>query len=217
MQTRVLLLFVSLVAAAGVVARADRQEQIPLRKSFADFPPTLGEWRATLQPPLDDKIVDVLGVDDYLTRAYYKPNGEGVGLYIGYWQSQRQGDTIHSPQNCLPGAGWLPVVQGRLTLADQTSDDRRHPTVNRYVIQKGLDRQLVLYWYQSHGRIVASEYWGKIFMVTDAVRLNRTDGAVVRVITPILGDLPEAETSAEARGVSFVRQLLPQLDQFLPL
>jgi EpsI family protein len=216
-QTRVIALFLSLIAAAGVVARADRQEQIPLRKSFAAFPLQLGDWRGAPQAPLDDKVVAVLGVDDYLTRAYFKPNGEGVGLYIGYWQSQRQGDTIHSPQNCLPGAGWLPVTQGQLTLSGQSSDVRRPITVNRYLIQKGLDRQMVLYWYQSHGRIVASEYWGKIFMVTDAVRLNRTDGAVVRVITPILGDSTEAETSAEARAVGFVGALLPLLDQFLPL
>ena len=134
---------------------------------------------------------------------------------IGYWQSQKQGDTIHSPQNCLPGAGWLPVSQGQLTMPRPGGEGTI--SVNRYVIQKGLDRQMVLYWYQSHGRIVASEYWGKVFLVTDAVRLNRTDGAVIRVITPIIGDGSGAEAAAETRAAGFTRDLLPLLDQFLPL
>lgn len=217
MQRRVILLLALLVAAAGVVARADRQEQIPLRQPFSGFPATLGDWQGVQQPRLDDQIVDVLGVDDYLTRAYFNSRREGVGLYIGYWQSQKQGDTIHSPKNCLPGAGWLPVKQGELALAPRSGNDGRPLLVNRYVIQKGLDRQLVLYWYQSHGRVVASEYWGKFFLVADAVRLNRTDGAVVRVITPILGDSPEADLDAESRVTSFATALLPLLDQYLPL
>lgn len=217
MQRRVILLFVMLVAAAGVVARADRQEQIPLRQPFSAFPAVLGDWKGISQPPLDEEVVRVLGVDDYLTRAYFNSRREGVGLYIGYWQSQKQGDTIHSPKNCLPGAGWLPVKQGELALTPSRGNQGRPLMVNRYVIQKGLDRQMVLYWYQSHGRIVASEYWGKIFLVADAVRLNRTDGAVVRVITPIVGDSPQADSHAESRATSFVEALLPLLDQYLPL
>ncbi|MGH9387719.1 MAG: exosortase C-terminal domain/associated protein EpsI [Vicinamibacterales bacterium] len=215
MRSRVVVLLLTLVAAAGAVTRADRQEVVPLRKSFADFPTGLSEWRGVPQPPLDDKVLDVLGVDDYLTRAYFKATGEGVGLYVGYWQSQKQGDTIHSPQNCLPGAGWLPVSKGTLEIDRPARSSRA--IVNRYIIQKGLDRQLVLYWYQSHGRIVASEYWGKIFMVTDAVRLNRTDGAVVRVISPVVGESTESEQLAERRAQEFVRMLLPLLDEFLPV
>jgi EpsI family protein len=217
MRVRIIVLLISMLAAAGAVTRADRQENVPLRKSFSSFPFAVGDWRGKLQPPLDDNVLAVLGVDDYLTRAYFsKTAGEGVGLYVGYWQSQKQGDTIHSPQNCLPGAGWLPVSQGSLAI-DWPSGGSSQSRVNRYVIQKGLDRQLVLYWYQSHGRIVASEYMGKFFLVADAVRLNRTDGAVVRVITPILGDSTEAERQAEARSVDFVRTLLPVLGEFLPI
>jgi EpsI family protein len=216
MRTRIIVLLVSMLAAAGVVTRADRQENVPLRKPFSSFPYSVAEWRGRAQAPLDDSVLAILGVDDYLTRAYYAKVAEaGVGLYVGYWQSQKQGDTIHSPQNCLPGAGWLPVSQGSLAV-DWPAQGAPPSRVNRYIIQKGLDRQLVLYWYQSHGRIVASEYWGKFFLVTDAVRLNRTDGAVVRVITPILGESPEEERSAERRAVDFVRALLPMLGEFLP-
>jgi EpsI family protein len=215
MHSRVAILFVCLVVAAGVVARANRQETIPLRQPFSTFPSGVGTWRGVQQPPLDEKIVEVLGVDDYLTRVYVNPSREGVGLYIGYWESQKQGDTIHSPQNCLPGAGWLPVSQGQLTMTRPGGIGTI--SVNRYVIQKGLERQMVLYWYQSHGRIVASEYWGKVFLVTDAVRMNRTDGAVIRVITPIVGEGSDAEAAAEARAAGFTQDLLPLLDQFLPL
>lgn len=216
MRTRIIVLLISLLLAAGVVTRADRQESVPLRKSFASFPNLVGDWRGRLQPPLDEDVLAVLGVDDYVTRAYLKPGGGGVGLYVGYWASQRQGDTIHSPQNCLPGAGWLPVSQSALAI-DRTDGTSTPARVNRFIIQKGLDRQLVLYWYQSHGRILASEYWGKLFLIADAVRLNRTDGSVVRVITPILGESTETEKAAETRAVDFVRSLLPLLDEFLPL
>jgi EpsI family protein len=214
MQTRIVILLVGLVIAAGAVARADRQEQVPLRQSFSDFPMSFAGWRGIQQEPFDDNVLAVLGVDDYLTRAYLRAEG-GVGLYIGYWESQKQGDTIHSPQNCLPGAGWAPVSRAGLTIPDPRATPG-NLTVNRFVIQKGLDRQLVLYWYQSHGRIVASEYWGKIFLVTDAVRLNRSDGAVVRVMAPIHGDTSEAEMNAERLGVDFVKAILPLLEKFLP-
>ena len=216
MTTRVILLLLLLVTASGLVARADRQEAIPLRKSFAEFPLEIGGWLSARQAPLDDQIVAILGVDDYVTRVYRKAGTPGVGLYIGYWQSQRQGDSIHSPQNCLPGAGWLPVSRTDLAITRPADSPGEPAVVNRYVIQKGLDRQLVLYWYQSHGRIIASESWGKIALVTDAVRLNRTDAAVVRVTAPLPGNDAEAELTAERTASEFVRSLLPLLDEFLP-
>jgi EpsI family protein len=89
------------------------------------------------------------------------------------------------------------------------------PTINRVVIRKGLERQLVLYWYQSHGHLIASEYWSKFYMVSDAVRLNRTDGAIVRIIAPI--SEPAAERTAEASAFDFAKSLVPTLDRYLPL
>ena len=104
-----------------------------------------------------------------------------VGIYIGYYASQRQGDTIHSPQNCLPGAGWHPVETG----VGNLQADGRTVTVNEFVIQKGLDRQVVFYWYQGRGRVVANEYANKAFLMLDAARLHRTNGGLVRLIAPI--------------------------------
>ena len=98
-------------------------------------------------------------VDDYVNRVYVEASGAPVGVYIGYYASQRQGDTMHSPQNCLPGAGWRPIETGYQDLPTGSASSR----VNRYVIQKGLDRQVVLYWYQGRGRVVANEYINKCF------------------------------------------------------
>jgi EpsI family protein len=218
MFTRAFILFVCFVTGAGLVARAEHPEPVPTRTSFATFPMALGEWRGVQEPALPHDILAVLGVDDYLTRAYFLGDREGVGLYVGYYGSQRQGDTMHSPLNCLPGAGWLPVSQTTLPVsvpAPETPTGERTIVINRYLIEKGLDRQLVLYWYQSHGRVVASEYWGKFYLIRDAVRLNRTDGALVRVIVPVSGDDQNVERG-EKNAVQFIKVLFPALGQYLP-
>lgn len=175
------------------------------------------DWRGVQEPPFEASILKVLGVDEYLTRAYFLPNRGGVGLYIGYYRSQRQGDTMHSPLNCLPGSGWEPISQtyARVPVADALGA-RSEITINRYIVQKGLDRQLVLYWYQAHGRVIASEYWSKFYLIRDAVRLNRTDGALVRVIAPVLGDADDAEARAEQLGTTFIQSMFPRLPAYLP-
>jgi len=216
MVARSLVLFLCFIAAAGVLARAERPEPVPARTSFSVFPMNVGTWRGVQGEPLEANILAVLGVDDYLTRVYYAPDGAGVGLYIGYYGSQRQGDTMHSPQNCLPGAGWEPLAQSMLPIAvrGNSAGADSEVVVNRYVIQKGIDRQVVLYWYQSHGRVVASEYWAKFYLIRDAVRLNRTDGALVRVTVPIDERGEERAQSAAAR---FVKDLFPLLGGYLPV
>ena len=217
MFARSLVLAACFAVGAGLLVRAERPEPVPVRTPFDQFPMQLGPWRGVQLPPFEPSILAILGVDDYMARAYFTPDRSGVGLYIGYYGSQRQGDTIHSPQNCLPGAGWEPVSQSMLpvTVQDEaSSESSRSVVVNRYIIQKGLERQLVLYWYQSHGRVVASEYWGKFYLIRDAVRLNRTDGSLVRVTMPIVGDNGDAR--AESTAVGFVKTLFPILSNYLP-
>jgi len=218
MLTRSVILFVCLTVAAGAIARAERSEPVPPRAPLAEFPMQMGEWRGIQEPPFEASILKVLGADEYLTRAYFRPDRSGVGLYIGYYRSQRQGDTMHSPLNCLPGSGWEPVSQSyaQIPLAAAGDGGPSEITVNRYVVQKGLDRQLVLYWYQAHGRVIASEYWSKFYLIRDAVQLNRTDGALVRVIAPILGDPREGEPRAERLGTAFVQTMFPRLSAYLP-
>lgn len=216
MLGRASVLFAYFVAATGVIARASHIEPVPVRTSFDTFPMQIGAWRGTALPPFPESIMAVLRVDDYVNRVYYAPARYGVGLYIGYYGSQRQGDSIHSPMNCMPGAGWEPVSHQTLTIPVADAGSSSAIAVNRYVIQKGIDRQLVLYWYQSHGRAVANEYWSKFYLIRDAVRLNRTDAALVRVIVPIPPNLDEGESRAEQEATEFVRSMFPSLSTYLP-
>ena len=135
--------------------------------------------------------------------------GRRPELGINLDSSQRTGDTIHSPKHCLPGAGWVPGRAGDVSIP-LLSDGS--VTVNDYLIQKGRDKQLVLYWCQARGRTIASEYWAKLWMVLDALRRHRTDGALVRVIAPT----GKAESEARERAVEFVRSLYPRLKDFIP-
>ena len=215
MRTRVVIVLLCLVASGVAVARADRAEETPLRMSFSLFPMQVGPWQGRQNPPFSQQVLAVLGLDDYLSRTYFKGTRSSADLYVGYWSSQRQGDTMHSPQNCLPGSGWEPVKQSLLTIADPR-DPSKQITVNRFLIQKGLDRQLVLYWYQGRGRIIGSEYWSKIYLVVDAARLNRTDAAIVRVVVPVTGPTAADEAAAEQDAIDFVNAFMPPLNQFLP-
>jgi EpsI family protein len=216
--TRILILTLCLTLSAAFVAKASKTEDVPPREPLANLPMRLGAWTGREAAPFEPEILAVLGVDEYANRVYVS-QGNAAGLYIGYYQSQRQGDTIHSPLNCLPGSGWEPLSKTYLTIPVALGGvDRRQDsiTVNRYVIQKGLDRQVVLYWYQSHGRVVANEYRSKLFMVYDAVRLNRTDAALVRVVSPMRGTEPNAENEASDHAVDLVKSLFPLLDRYLP-
>jgi EpsI family protein len=217
MLLRIVILSSCLLLGAAYIATASKTETVPPRSPLATFPFKVGAWSGENRPDFAPDILAVLGVDEYLTRLYASPNGRVADLYIGYYESQRQGDSIHSPMNCLPGAGWSPLSRDYLPVAVQDATGaQRTVTVNRYVIEKGLDQQIVLYWYQSHGRVVANEYRSKVLMVYDAVRLNRSDAALVRVITPRMSSAPAEEAAATAAAVDFVKSMFPLLDRYLP-
>ncbi len=158
---------------------------------------------------MEERIVQAVGVSDYVNRVYSDAGDAGVQLYIGYYASQRTGDTIHSPKNCLPGAGWDPIHSGYVRLSVPGGSKI---VVNEYVVQQDLDKRLVFYWYHGRGRVIASEYYGKFWMVADAISRNRTDGALVRLITP----MNDGAANAHARLVSFAQVLFPQLDDLIP-
>lgn len=202
----------ALIALTAILLQArGRTEIIPSRLPLSSFPEQLGEWKGK-DIPLDKDTLDVLGPGDFLVRDYYAPDQpEPTNLYIAYFPSQRTGDTIHSPKNCLPGAGWAPVENDRITLVLPGHDPF---PANRYVIAKGDARQLVLYWYWAHDRGVASEYWAKFYLVKDSIRMNRSDGALVRVVTPMLaGETPGA---ALKRLLPFASNVVPLLDDYIP-
>jgi EpsI family protein len=222
MAARLAIIGVIFLLGAGVIARATTTEPTPIRQSFDSFPLEMEGWVGTPGERFDQEILDVLGVDEYVNLVYTKPKESGIGLYIGYYQSQRQGDAIHSPMNCLPGAGWEPMAKSSLTipvsesLSGGPSTPTRSVDVNRYVIQKGTDKMLAVYWYQSQGRVIASEYTSKIFMVLDAMRTARTDAALVRVLTPFGDRDANGESAAERRAITFIQAMFPRLTQYLP-
>jgi EpsI family protein len=202
----------ALLVTATVFLHARQKPEPDLaRKPLVSLPHIIGPWVGrdyTIAP----ETLEVLGPGDFLSRGYRDAaTGAPVDLFIAFFSDQRVGDTIHSPQNCLPGAGWAPLERGSQQL---TRPDGGKITVNRFVIGKGLDRDLVLYWYQAHGRVVASEYWAKLYLVTDAMRTNRSDGSLVRVVTPV--GSRESTAQAGARAVKFAEQLLPLLDEHIP-
>lgn len=213
-SARVVVVSACLLATAMAVSAASRTERVPMRESLSQLPQTIGDWQLRSTQELDAKVLALLRPDDYTMRNYGRAPRDHAELYVGYHGSQRQGDTIHSPLNCLPGSGWIPMSVGRAVLTVPAGDggDRRIE-INRVVIEKGTDRDVVYYWYQSHGRVTASEYWGKFYTVVDAIRLARTDAALVRVVVP----LKDADDGAADRAAeSFIRQLFPLLPRYLP-
>jgi EpsI family protein len=202
-----------LIAATALLLHArSRTEVIPPRRPLSDFPTQLGNWSGT-EVALDEKTLEVLGPGDFLQRLYREPDSEqpAVDLFLAYFPSQRAGETPHSPQHCLPGAGWNPDENVRVTLS--LPGHAPFPA-NRYVISKGGERRLVLYWFWAHDRGVASEYWAKFYLVSDAIRMNRSDGALVRIITAMFPG--ESAAAAEQRILPFADDLGPLLNDYIP-
>jgi EpsI family protein len=203
----------ALLAATAMLLHArGRTEAIPPRKALASFPAQLGTWEST-EIVQDQKTLEVLGPGDFLERVYQDPNQKlpYVDLFLAYFPSQRAGETPHSPQHCLPGAGWNPEENIRVTLS--LPGHSPFPA-NRYVISKAGERRLVLYWFWAHDRGVASEYWAKFYLVKDAIRLNRSDGALVRFVTPMFPR--ETTDAAEQRILPFTSAVVPLLDDYIP-
>lgn len=201
-----------LVTAIFLQARG-RNEIFPPRQALSAFPHQLGHWTGT-DVAITKDILDVLGQGDFLLRVYQNTAATRepyVDLFIAYFPSQRAGDTIHSPKNCLPGAGWVPVESSQT----QISVPEHSPfMVNRYVIAKGGDRQLVLYWYLAHDRTVASEYWAKFYLIADSIRMNRSDGSLIRLTTVI--SRGETADAAQQRLLSLAAELVPRIEAYVP-
>lgn len=179
-------------------------------KPLSGFPKNIGPWTGS-KGRFDQRIYDVLGVDDSFLCNYRDHDGRQIQLYIGYYKSQREGDLIHSPKNCMPGAGWNIIHTSLVDL----NIPRRNPhkvKVIKLLMQKGKERQVVLYWFQSRGRIISSEYRQKIYLVWDAILKHRTDGSFVRLLAPVAQN--QAETTRFM--AHFAQHLFPILDQYLP-
>jgi len=202
---------VLLAGTALLLQARGNTDLIPVSEPLTQLPRAIAGWSGS-DMQIDQETLNVLGAGEFLSRLYTRADGaQPIGLFIGYFPTQRTGVTIHSPKHCLPGAGWVFESQQYVDLSDANGKSHR---VGEYVIGNGEARQFVIYWYQAHGRSVANEYMAKIYMVTDAMRLNRTDGALLRVITPI--GFKESTSEARARAEAFTAQLAPLLPRFIP-
>jgi EpsI family protein len=179
------------------------------RRSLTEFPRTIGEWETVQEYEIDNRSMKVLQVDDYIVRNYRNAAGDIVGLYIGYFKSQKEGKGIHSPRLCLPGSGWMPVETGLHSVPI-----KNHPmhevTVNKYLTRNGLNHQLYLFWYHGRGRAYASEYWNKMYLAWDGLTKRRTDGALIR-----LNKSGDTEAALKTQ-TDFINLLFPLLKEYIP-
>jgi exosortase D (VPLPA-CTERM-specific) len=199
-----------LATAIGLQAHSST-EIVPPHQPLSSLPSQIDGWTGT-GDTLDQQTLDILGHPEYaLVDFENTTQRQPIDLFVVYFSSQRAGDTIHSPEHCLPGAGWIPTSREVIHLA--RPDGSSFPA-NRYVVSKSGDRQLVLYWFQAHGRAVASAWQAKYYLISDSIRMNRSDGGMVRFMTPMFKD--ESPKAAQARIMQLGSQVLPLLDNYLP-
>jgi EpsI family protein len=202
------VLSVVLIAQAVLFYSASHGESTPLAKPLSDFPILLGNWSLAQEGYIDQETRDALKADDTLTRWYTSAEG-GANLFIAYFKTQRTGQSPHSPKNCLPGTGWQPTENSRIDVT--AGGDRIR--VNRYVVSRGEDEDVVLYWYQSQGRVIANEFAAKFYLVEDSIRKHRSDTSLVRIVVPIRGMSRER---AEQVATDFVKAAYPVIRGYLP-
>ncbi len=200
-----------LLLQVGLFYSASRGEKVPSVLSLYYFPLDIQNWKTQRDMPVEPEVQEILKADDTLNRLYQNTEtGEGVYLFVAFFKSQRTGQTPHSPRNCLPGSGWEPVKTGYVPVS---IPGRAQPIqINRYVVQRGNDQSLVLYWYQSRNRVVANEFAAKFWLVADSIRYHRSDTSLVRVLVPMRGNDLDAATRT---GTAFVASVFPLLRQYL--
>jgi len=201
-----------LLAAYPAVSLPQRAEDIPARVDFSDFPMTMGRWDGKREQ-MEPVYIDALKFDDYVLADYVGPAKDFVNFYVAYYASQRDGQSAHSPRSCIPGGGWR-INDFRQATIDSVRVDGRPLTVNRTLIQFGAQRQLVYYWFQQRGRDITNEYLVKWYLFWDSLTRNRSDGALVRLTTPLKEG--ESAASADARLVAFAQLAVPKLDRYIP-
>lgn len=199
-----------LITAAANYAFSRPEAELP-RRTLAEFPKVIGQWKSIGDNFIDDASMQVLLVDDYIMRNYINPDGEIIGLYIGYFKTQREGKQVHSPRQCLPGAGW-DIAKRKILPLKPKNHNPPEVSVNFYLMEKGIQRQLYLWWYQGRGRIYASEYLNKLYRIVDAITMHRTDGALVRINMGVRKDI---NNTMEAE-LAFIDNVLPIISDYIP-
>jgi EpsI family protein len=207
-----LLLTCLLMLAAYLITQFVMDSKKPkLNKELKSFSKIIGNWESKTEIGFPLKTLEILNVTDYLHRNYYFKE-QSLNLYIGFYASQQLGKQIHSPKNCLPGSGWEGNrYQTRWIPIPQLKE--KGILVNQYLVSKAEKKSLVIYWFQSRGRKITSEYWDRIYLVWDAITKNRTDGSIIRIILPI----KQNEMDLQLKIVDeYIYYLIPELDKFIP-
>lgn len=205
-----ILIFLLLFGGVFINWFEQRGEAHVERRPLSELPLKLGEWEQKgKEIRFGEQTESVLKTTDYTMREYLLPNGRLANIYVGYYASQRTGATYHSPQNCLPGAGWVMKEPEKIQITTDSGDTFE---ANRFIIENGVYKEVLIYWYQGRGRAVASEYNDKIYTVLDSIMRSRSDGSMVRVMTSV-GD---SETEATEAAVKLSAKLAERLDEFVP-
>ena len=206
-----MILSVFLIVQGSLFYGFSRSETLPSYRPLDGFPKQLGEWRMIEQGVMEQDVKDVLRADDYITREYAVSPEKVANLFVAFFKSQRAGQTPHSPKNCLPGSGWVWTIADTIPV---TVPGRAAPMeINHYLVSKGESRSMVLYWYQSRDRVVASEYKAAAFVAWDAILYNRTDTALVRVVVPVIDGHDDVATQT---GGDFIQSFFATLRRFFP-
>jgi EpsI family protein len=189
-----------------------RTEIVPQIRSLLEFPTGFGEWSMVRDVPIEKEVQDVLKADDTLNRVYFNPAYHAqASLFIAFFKTQRTGQSPHSPKNCLPGSGWEPTQTGLISIP---VIGRSEPIVaNRYLVSRGDEKAEVIYWYQSHQRIIASEYAAKFWLVADSIRYHRSDTALVKLVLPVPNNNMDTATRI---GMDMAQAVFPDLEKRLP-
>lgn len=203
------IIVILLISGAGLTTLFSHSERIKPNRPLSQFPLEIGPWRG-VSSQMDEKVYNILGVEDYIMANFSKGPGQAVNIYVGFYQSQSKGDLIHSPKNCMPGAGWN-IVQSSVIPIDLPKSGKTIK-IARLLLNKDGQKQVVYYWFQSRGRIISSEYMQKIWLVLDSITKNRTDGSFVRLIAPVIKN----ETETEVLLTQFADEVYPTLNQFIP-
>jgi EpsI family protein len=199
-----------LISASLILHLGSPIASVPIRRPLAGFPATLAGWKGSEESILEPDVRDVLKLSDYVMRRYQDLAENDLWLFVGYWGRQRRGAQPHSPKNCLPGHGWEPLEALQMTIP--LPKPFAPITVNRYVVQKSVERQVVFYWYQTRGEVIATEFAARLETAKNSILRRRTDGALVRVSTLVSGSVPETS----ARLVEYIQAMYPTLGDFLP-
>lgn len=200
-----------LLCQAGMIHVLTPPEKVPPGRPLRDLSTSINGWNLQQEGVVDQATEAVLKADDTLSRSYIDPAGRHVAnLFVAYFRTQRAGVSPHSPQVCLPGAGWISTSNSMLALRVPGMDEPI--TVNRYVVAKGEDKSLVLYWYQTPHRVIASEYAAKYYTIADGLRYHRSDTALIRIVVPV----DNTQDAAQSVAVQFAQAIFSPVRELLP-